>query len=258
MSRGILFRRRAYRLDGALTTTRGSYTLKIGPVSRAFVVERGSVRYFGTPDLNADLDIRARHIVQTADRTEEGFPIIAKITGTLLVPRLSLESGPPNPPMSERDLISLLIVGRTSGNLLSSGNDAPLQAGLAYLSGALSSELQRTLITDLGVPVDLIEIRSPFSTSGVLSASTGLTQLAAGWRIGSKWFVTLNAGFCPAIGQIDARNFGASLEYRLSRDWRLQANAEPIQSCDAARPADALAALRRYQFGADIRWEREY
>ena len=46
--------RQAYTPSGTLEAVRGSYTLKIGPVTRDFTVERGTVRYFG--DLNA-----ARH-----------------------------------------------------------------------------------------------------------------------------------------------------------------------------------------------------
>ena len=34
-----------------------------------------------------------------------------------------------------------------------------MQTGLAYFSSALSSELERALIQDFGVPIDLIEIR---------------------------------------------------------------------------------------------------
>ena len=49
---------KTYTPSGTLDALRGTYTLKIGPVTRDFTVERGSVRYFG--DLNAALDIQAR------------------------------------------------------------------------------------------------------------------------------------------------------------------------------------------------------
>ena len=40
-----------------------------------------------------------------------------------------------------------------------SGQGNAVQTGLAYFSSALSSELERALIQDIGVPIDLIEIR---------------------------------------------------------------------------------------------------
>ena len=46
-------------VDGVLTTGRGTYRLPIGPATREFSVTRGEVRYFGTPDFNAALDIEA-------------------------------------------------------------------------------------------------------------------------------------------------------------------------------------------------------
>ena len=82
-----------------------------------------------------------------------------------------------------------------------------MQTGLAYFSSALSSELERALIQDIGVPIDLIEIRP-----GVSSGSGGvdsLTQLAAGWQIGKKTFLTFNAGFCPDLSQLSYKNLGA-------------------------------------------------
>ena len=73
--------------------------LKVGFVTRDFQVDRGTVRYFGTPDLNAELDIPATHTVQAEG---EDIPIIAKITGTLLLPKLSLESTTPAQPSRDR------------------------------------------------------------------------------------------------------------------------------------------------------------
>jgi len=50
--------RERYAAGGART-----YRLKVGPVSREFVVSEGTVRYFGTPDQDAALDIKAKHVV---------------------------------------------------------------------------------------------------------------------------------------------------------------------------------------------------
>jgi autotransporter translocation and assembly factor TamB len=240
---------KTYSPSGTLDAQRGTYTLKVGPVTRDFTVERGSVRYFG--DLNAALDIQARHTVR-AVRGEE-IPVIAKIAGTLYAPKVTLESTF-SPPISETDLVSYLVTGYPANEAARLGQSNALVTGLSYFSSALSSELERALIQDLGVPLDLIEIR-PGVPSG--SRNTTLTQLAAGWQLGRKTFLTLNAGFCPEnLGQFTYTNLGASLEFRFSREWSLLTSIEPtLQSC--ARDF-GLVVSNPYQIGSDIRWEREF
>jgi autotransporter translocation and assembly factor TamB len=240
---------KTYTPSGTLDALRGTYTLKIGPVTRDFTVERGSVRYFG--DLNAALDIQARHVVR-AVRGEE-IPVIAKITGTLYAPKVTLESTF-NPPISETDLVSYLVTGYPANEAADLGKADALVTGLAYFSSALSSELERALIQDLGIPLDLIEIRPGLTSS---TRNPSLTQLAAGWQLGQKTFITLNAGFCPEnLGQFTYNNLGASLEFRFSREWSLQTSIEPsLQSC---RTEFGISTSNPYQIGSDIRWEREF
>jgi translocation and assembly module TamB len=240
---------KTYTPSGTLDALRGTYTLKIGPVTRDFTVERGSVRYFG--DLNAGLDIQAQHTVR-AVRGEE-VPVIAKITGTLYAPKVSLESTF-NPPLSETDLVSYLVTGYPANEAARLGQANALETGLAYFSSALSSELERALIQDLGIPLDLIEIRPGVSRG---NRSPSLSQLAAGWQLGRKTFLTLNAGFCPEnLSQFSASNLGASLEFRLSREWSLLTSIEPtLQSCQRDF---GIVISNPYQIGSDIRWEREF
>jgi hypothetical protein len=240
---------KTYTPSGTLDALRGTYTLKIGPVTRDFTVERGSVRYFG--DLNAALDIQARHVVR-AVRGEE-IPVVAKITGTLYAPKVTLESTF-NPPISETDLVSYLVTGYPANEAARLGKIDALETGLAYFSSALSSELERALIQDLGIPLDLIEIRPGVASS---TRTPSLTQLAAGWQLGQKTFVTLNAGFCPEnLGQFTYNNLGASLEFRFSREWSLRTSIEPsLQSC---RTEFGISTSNPYQIGSDIRWEREF
>ena len=87
-------RERNYLLTGTLLAPRGTYRLAVGPMSREFVVTQGTVRYFGTPDLDAALDIEAKHVVHPAPSggraASEDLTVVAKIGGTLIVPQLSL------------------------------------------------------------------------------------------------------------------------------------------------------------------------
>lgn len=247
--------RRQYRVDGSLNTPRGTYSLKIGPVVREFAVQSGVVRYFGTPDLNADIDITATHEVRSTEVGGDDVTVTARIGGTILVPRLQLTTDI-RPEIPERDIIGLLILGRLGGGPGNTSDALSVRAGLAYLSGVLSSELSRALISEGGLPLDMIEIRAPFD-AGRESFAGGPTQLVAGRALGRKWFVTLNAGFC-SDWSFAARNFGASLEYRLNREWRAQVSAEPGQICSVSGISRANLAIQRYQFGADIRWDREF
>lgn len=249
--------RRQYRVDGILNTPRGSYSLKIGPVTREFVVQSGTVRYFGTPDLNADVDITATHQLRTTEAGLEDVTVTARIGGTILVPRLALETDV-RPAIPERDIIGLLLLGRLGGGAGSAQDALSVDAGIAYLLGALSSEASRALIADAGLPLDMLQLRVPFEGRSAAGSVGNAAQVVAGWALGQKWFVTLNAGVCTNDWAFNARNFGASLEYRLSREWRLQVSAEPGRICSVSGASEGYLGIKRYQFGGDLRWEREY
>jgi autotransporter translocation and assembly factor TamB len=249
-----------FRVDGTLRALRGNYVLKIGFVVRDFIVERGTVRYFGTPDLNAELDIEARHTVRATQTTDE-VPVIATITGTMLAPKLTLSS-PVRPPLSETELVSYLMFGQATFGLTSTGSPqgtdqlAAVRAGMSYLSSALSSEVQRTLVADLGVPIDYLNIQTGAvgapGTAGTSATSTQLAQVAAGWQIGRQFFVIVNADICT-----NAARFYPNVEYRISREFRLKASVEPTRPCNAIRTGETLSTFNKYQLGFDVLWERE-
>lgn len=249
--------RRDYRLDGEFRALRGNYRLAVGFINRDFTVERGTVRYTGTPDLNADIDLSARHVVRADDGEE--IPIVARITGSIFVPKLALTSPGRNIP--ERDLISYLMFGRPEFQVASGGGgtrDFASSQAIQAAMGMLSSEIERALVQDVGIGLDLFEFR-PVITPGSQNAGQ-FNRLAAGVQLSPRWFVTFNAGFCLGgnqTQQLSARNFGASLEYRFQRNWRVQASAEPVQSCVTSQFGDFRANLR-YQLGGDLLWEREY
>jgi len=254
---------RTYRLDGTLTADRGQYVLKMGPIARDFEVERGTVRFLGTPDLNAELDLEATHHVRPIDGSS-AMDLQARITGTLLVPKLTL-SNPDNPQMSETEMVSYLMFGRGTSNLASANTAegaqqrAGIDASMNYILPMLSSEIERTLISDLGVPVDYIQIRAGgFGTNSIASSQTGLATITAGWQVGQKTFVALNAGICTNVSELSYRNFGASLEQRLHKDWRAMLSVEPVITCSSAPGGTTLATSSIYQLGLDLLWDREY
>jgi hypothetical protein len=221
-------------------------------------VERGTVRYFG--DLNAELDVQARHVVQTPGGSTSDVPVIAQITGSLQVPKLRLTTPPDRPPMSDQELISLLMLGtreQAAGQLGTSAQQFAAVRTLA-VTGALSgvtSELSRALSTGVG---GIVEIRPGVTSTGLTNIGTAATQLAIGRAITNKLFVTANAGFCFSnASALSARNLGASLEYRFRRDLRVVLSAEPLSTCFAAG-TEAFITNKRYQFGSELRWDRDY
>jgi hypothetical protein len=247
-----------YHIEGTLTALRGTYDLKIGPVTRTFDVQRGSVTYEGTPDLNARLDIRAQHVVRTAQNQD--LPIVAIIGGTLFQPQLELTTGQNIAAgVSDVDLVSYLIFGVPSSQA-QPGELGQLQNIASFLSPAAFNELERALISDLGLPIDVFEIRP--GVGGIFgSPATGgsVTQVAAGLQIGQRVFLTLSAGFCD-LRQFSYENLGAGIEVRFSQAWRAQLAFEPTlrESCGVTGFESRLAPNARYQVGFDLFWEREF
>ncbi len=248
--------RQIYRLDGSFNAIRGTYNLKLPFITRGFDVSRGVVSYRGRPDLDADLDVEARHLIRPAD-AEGGtrdIEVIARIQGSLAEPKLTLESSI-RPPLSQSDIITLLLLRRAvNSGVLSAGQSAQVGYWAAVLASTLTSEFERSVVQESGTGIDLVEIR-PGVTTGLAGQAT-LSRIAAGWQLGNRWFVSLTAGFCPQFQQFDYRNFGASLDYRLGGTASLSVSAEPIQTCLAGATSDI--APKRYQFGADLRWSRDY
>ena len=55
------------------------------------------------------------------------------------------------------------------------------------------------------------------------------------------------------------KNLGANLEFRFSREWKLQTSVEPtIQSCTNFVVSNQFGNSSLYQVGLDILWEREF
>lgn len=247
--------RKVYALTGNLDTPRGTYTLRIGPINSDFTVDQGTVTYYGGTNLDALLNIQAHHQVRTLDGDD--FNVVAAITGSIQLPKVDLSS--PGRSLSDRDLASYVLFGQSEVQLTSSqsGNGGAANAALAALTGALAAEMQRAFLNNGSKSLTSLTIR-PGLTPGS-SSSSAATQLAAGLQFGRRWFVTFDAGLCFTQGSsLQKRNFGASLEYRISREWRLQAAAEPVQTCATNRAADVFTTLSRYQFGGNLLWQRDY
>jgi hypothetical protein len=249
---------RNYLLTGTLQAPRGTYRLQVGPVSREFIVTQGTVRYFGTPDLDAGLDIDARHVVHrtptgptpTTGASSGDIPIVAHIGGTLLVPRLTLSAE--GQELSQTDIISYLMFGRPSAEIANTAGSAGAGRRALLLGTAASlaaGELERSFVSDLGIPLDYVEIR-PGDPGNPLQG----TSLAAGWQIGRKTFFIVRASLCPAAV---SKSLGASLQFRISPEWRTEASVAPVGSC-ITPTSGQKAGGQQQQVGVDLFWERRF
>jgi len=242
--------RNQYLVSGTLQAVRGTYRLKVGPVSREFVVTDGTVRYFGTPDQDAALDIKAKHVVHPVGQPDD-ITVVAHIGGTLLVPKVTLEAEKYD--LSQTEIIALTLFGK---RIVELGGDqgiadqrAVVQSALAILSG----EIEQTIVSG-GVPVDYVEIRPGGGGQG---AAVVPWNLAVGRQLGPKTFLVVNAGFCSG-GQVGVQNMlGLSLQFRISPEWRTEASFAPVQTCFIDANATQGNTVPR-QVGLDLFWERRY
>jgi translocation and assembly module TamB len=232
----------AVTLDGIVATERGQYEF----LGKRFNIVRGSATFIGTSDLNPLLQAIAE--VQVRQASQQALAIRLNIGGTLLRPRLSLESDA-QPPIPQTDLISYLAFGNTSGSLLSqsgSGNSGATSGGSlvgstaaavnrffsATALGALLNGAEGNLARVLGADVLNItangtapEVQNLFAGfSGFLLA----TELEYGRYFGTRSYtaVTLTpANFAPTQGNISP--IGVRWEYRLPRNYRLETTFGP-------------------------------
>ncbi|MGE5760097.1 MAG: translocation/assembly module TamB domain-containing protein, partial [Gemmatimonadota bacterium] len=179
----------------------------------------------------------------------QNVTVVAHIGGTLLVPRLTLSAKDCSLPQT--DIISYLMFGQASSEI---ANATPGSAGAnrkAVLVGTAASfaagELERSVVSDLGIPLDYVEIRPGEPGNPFQGAS-----FAAGWQIGQKTFLIVRASLCP--GTV-TNVLGASLQFRISPEWRTEASVEPVGICS---PSGGTRTGTQSQMGADLFWERRF
>lgn len=222
-------------LEGTLNAVRGTYRLNlVDPfVQPTFDVESGSLRFFGTPDLNPTLDIRAIHTIrQPRQQTANVRDIRVRVTigGTLERPVLSLDN-PDNLPLSQSDLLSYLITGEPAIAL--DNTSAEYQSQLAsvairYGGNLLTNAIPRNVL-------DIVELQTAGYDPSVRSTDPYYynllnTRAILGKQIGNQWFVGLSTGLCVVNASNFVENFGLKLEYRFNSIYSAQAGIEPGSS----------------------------
>jgi autotransporter translocation and assembly factor TamB len=249
----------ALALEGALSADKGTYRLNlVDPfIQPTFDVQSGDLRFFGTPDLNPSLNIKAIHTVRQPSKSVNGRDVRVQvaITGTLAQPKLAL-SNPDNLPLSESDLLSYLVTGEPAVGLdNTTGQVAGI--GVRALSNIFVNAIPRQLL-------DIVEVQTAVNTDPTVQGSTatnspyfGLlnTRAVLGKQLGSRWFLGLSTGLCFVNSTAFKDNLGLQLEYRISSLYSAQAAIEPGSSntrCDKGSTQTLIATQTPPQLGFDL------
>ncbi len=246
-------------LEGQLSADKGTYRLNlVDPfIQPTFDVESGVLRFFGTPDLNPSLDIRAIHTVRQPRQSANGRDVRVEvdITGTLAQPKLALRN-PDNLPLSESDLLSYLVTGEPAVGLdNTTGQVAGL--GVRYLGNIFANAIPRNVL-------DIVEVQTAApgtdpTTQGSTASSSYYsllnTRAIVGKQLGSRWFLGLSTGLCFVNPAAFKENLGLQLEYRISSLYSAQAAIEPGSSntrCDKGTAPSFTPTQTPSQLGFDL------
>jgi translocation and assembly module TamB len=240
---------------GELDAVRGTYTVEFGPIRRQFEIVQGVVRFYGTPELNPSLDITAAHEVRSGS-SEQPVTVLVHLAGTMQQPRVELTTSN-RQPLSQSDLASLLLFGRTSdqGGSISEEllSGIVLQEALANL---IAAQIENALVRTKVVDFVRVKTRTAAGAAGAGASSSfglgflGPISIEAGKEIISNVFLT--GEIVGLFGQ--SPQLGIGLDWQISPTLSLRAASEPVLRDPLVRN---LFRVRR-QVTVDLRRRWEY
>jgi translocation and assembly module TamB len=241
------------RIFGTLDGTRGQYILSAGPIVRRFDIVAAQVRFLGTGELNPPIDITARRRV--IDPGGRHLSVDVRITGTARNPQLALAS-PDAAQMPQSELLSFLIFGQPSFAL--GGGVVPgetlleeiLVGGLAELA---TIELEQAIVQDLGLPVDVLQIRWGAGRFG----GFGTPTIFLGRELTPNVYLTVETGLGALFAETEggAETWAIRLEWAIDPRTTLRGGFEPVQRGQLLRGLQfALPTTRpQQQFSLELR-----
>jgi autotransporter translocation and assembly factor TamB len=191
----------ALQLWGEVETVRGSYRFQ----GKLFTVEKGRVSFTGSEVPDPELEVEARHRLR--DRlTGEDIVVIVDLTGTVARPLVSLRS---EPPMEDVDILSYLLMGRPSSELVAAEQSALMRSVSGLLAGQATQRLARSVGQALG-----------FDTFEVETA--GAPALRMGSYLGGRVYLE----YTQELKRDGAR--GIRLDYHLGKGFSLEATSTTL------------------------------
>ena len=246
-------------LEGQLSADKGTYRLNlVDPfIQPTFDVQTGTLRFFGTPDLNPSLDISAIHTVRQPRQSANGRDVRVEvdITGTLARPQLALRN-PDNLPLSESDLLSYLVTGEPAVGLDNTGTQVA-GLGVRALGNIFTNAIPRNVLDIVELQTATLGPTDPTAQGGNTSSYYSLlnTRAILGKQLGSRWFLGLTTGLCFVDPSAFKENLGLQLEYRISSVYSAQAAIEPGSSstrCGKATTPSFTPTQTPPQLGFDL------
>ena len=173
-------------LSGGITLVRGFASV----LGKRFVIKEGQLTFTGSPEINPVLDI-------TVNYTVSNYLVVIHVEGKAREPKLFFSS---TPELSQTDILSLLIVGKTMDRLTGSEQQS-LSSQLGGAAGSfVAGQLQEVIGGALGL--DTLAIGAGESSGGgsvsigqyvtqdiFLSYEVGMGK-GAGNRVGAEYSIT--------------------------------------------------------------------
>jgi len=158
-------------VSGTVQTVRGFASF----YGKTFVLQKGQVTFPGSEEINPFLDV-------TTTYKASGYVVSIQVEGKAKQPKLTLSS---DPELTQTDIVSLLVLGKTSDRLSSSEQSALSSQTQAIAGGVAAGLLEQTVGKSLGL--DSIEV-----TSG---EALGSGQVGVGRYVTQDIFVTYERQF---------------------------------------------------------------
>jgi autotransporter translocation and assembly factor TamB len=219
----------ALRIFGDINTTRGTYRLQIGPLTREFDVVTGRIRFLGTPDFNAELDILASYDVRAGGVRDGGgvLTVLVQVSGTVESPRIELTSNT-QPPLPQSELLSYLVFGRPTFELGPEGAvGLAQQVIVGEIAGGLVLMQLENLLLARGLPCDQLRVRGRPELADPTSPF-GATTIECSVQILPRLFWTIEAG----VGVV----FGDPLVWATSLVWQIRPELTASLAIEPVRP----------------------
>jgi len=243
------------RVFGTLTGDQGVFTLRAGLIVRRFDLVSAEVRFVGSDSPNPALDILAERTVIGPD----GRPIDIQVHvgGTFENPTLEVRTAD-GQTVPESELLSFLLFGRPSFALggVVPGADILEEAFFTGLADLATLELEEALVRDLGLPVDVFQIRPGTAPDETGLPGFGTPTLVFGREVADEVFLTIEQGVGAIFGEASfLETWAVRLQWHIDREWLLDAGVEPL---DRSRLFQTTARTppvteRGQQFTIDLR-----
>jgi autotransporter translocation and assembly factor TamB len=189
-------------LNGSIETLRGFASF----YGKKFVLqEGGTVTFTGSPDINPALDVTALYDVSD-------YRVTIHVEGKAKQPKLTFSS---NPELEQTDIISLLIVGKTTDRLTNSERSSLSNQTEAIAGGLVAQQAEKLLGSSLGL--DTIEVEA--------GKNIGTGSVTVGRYVTQDLFLSYGREFTEK-GKQGGNKVG--VEYSINRQLKLKGSSDDL------------------------------